>query len=452
MSTESSDEIVHEVEENEIHGVESPTDTSIPDTGNIMFDIYYSDDDDDEDDEDQQDGREITTETNGDSNNEDPVDHEGTASTAREVSDVESEPQVTPPIQKRRRRLPSPSTEKRPAKRSEGNENSQKAHPEKKAKSTKNLITANDNHQSSQRHASDTSDSDSSDIDESITISKKKPSSLFSPAEVDTLLKFRASYCSQHEISSYAFNEKIQGNARTNSSLRRLWDEIQEHVPSHDNSTPKQRRQAVVKACRRMFHNFIRRGRWTEAEDRKLTKLTRRYGNAWARIAPEMERMPEDVRDRWRNHTKALDTKSTSGWTKEEVKALRNAVGDCAAVTFESRRRGEKVRRRPSGAKGGKEGEDNDFESLVNWGVVSDKLGGKRDRMQCVYRWKTLKNNPHFDTEKILARGLKRLRKRNRYEESEEEEGDDPIEEDETVEEDEPGEDDIEDDESADQR
>ena len=447
IPTGSPEEVEIEAQGDATPAPESPIDTSSLIINGTVFDTYYPSDSDEE--QTQQQDYEGTTEVDQDSDHEEPAGEESEADDSIEASEAKPKAQVKPSLPKRKRH-PSPSTERVSTKRLQKNDSRAKPSLHTDGKLAKSLNKSKSTLEATKGGSVDDSDSDSDEsiIGENALTFKKPPPGLFSPIEVENLMKFRNSYCKEHGVSHRDFNFKIHANARTDRKLGILWTEIQECVlgPA-SNQTPRQRRQAVMKACRRIFHNYTKRGQWTKEEDRELAVLARKHGNAWSRIAEDMERMPEDVRDRWRNHTKVMATRTRSRWTREDVKALKRAVGDCAAATYESRRRGEEEqgglkrkesKKRNEAGAGAEKKTDADIEDLVIWGVVSDKLGGKRDRLQCASKWKALKEIPKFDVGAVLARGLKRLKKKRKEEGDDSEEEEEEEEEDDIVDETEP--------------
>ena len=86
-------------------------------------------------------------------------------------------------------------------------------------------------------------------------------------------------------------------------------------------------------------------------------------GQQWQKVAAVVGRNASDCRDRWRNHLENSEDRKTGPWTKEEEQELAQLVIEL------KNQRGELS--------------DND----IFWGVVSQKMGGKRGRQQCRIKW-----------------------------------------------------------------
>ncbi|GMG16628.1 unnamed protein product [[Candida] boidinii] len=130
--------------------------------------------------------------------------------------------------------------------------------------------------------------------------------------------------------------------------------------------------------------------------------------------------MPEDCRDRWRNYVKCGQNRATNKWTEDEEDKLREVVSllvkenseilgkrddeeeyeeeeemgqgddadvvnhDVDAIMKNEKTNGDKVKRKK------KKNNYNIGESLINWTIVSERMGGTRSRIQCRYKWNKL--------------------------------------------------------------
>jgi Myb-like DNA-binding protein REB1 len=100
----------------------------------------------------------------------------------------------------------------------------------------------------------------------------------------------------------------------------------------------------------------------------------------WKAIGLEMGRMPEDCRDRFRNYIKCGDNRNLNKWSPEEEDKLKEIVN-----LFISEQQEAKMK-----------------SPIINWTIVSEKMGGKRSRIQCRYKWnKLLKREATQRAEKL---------------------------------------------------
>ena len=210
---------------------------------------------------------------------------------------------------------------------------------------------------------------------------------MFTSSERDTLFRFRDSYCAENEMTEQQFADRIHASARNIPILNKFWTEICDEIPYRS-------RQSIQKFCRRQFHNFAKRGSWTKEEDAMLEQAVAVKGKSWKAVGEMCERMAEDCRDRYRNYIYNSSTRNKEEWTDSETKALCRAVAECMWLMSEERR----AREEEYGRRATAEGEaGNDLEAdemkLINWQIVSDKMGGKRSRLQCSYKWRRLQVN-----------------------------------------------------------
>ncbi|KAI9843555.1 MAG: RNA polymerase I enhancer binding protein [Sclerophora amabilis] len=207
-----------------------------------------------------------------------------------------------------------------------------------------------------------------------------KDRDIFTDSEIAKLKEFMAEYRAEHDLSKHELNEKIQGNARIKKSIGNFWDLVVEVLPYRD-------RASVMKVCRRRFHNFPKRGKWTHEEDQRLAVAEMEHPKRWKKIGEIMDRMPEDCRDRWRNYVKCGNKRKTDIWTEPEIESLRQAVKECKDALRDQKRQTGKsnITRRGSFT------DEQDEDDLLSWGVISEKMHGARSRLQCMYKWKKIK-------------------------------------------------------------
>ena len=202
----------------------------------------------------------------------------------------------------------------------------------------------------------------------------------FTDAELAKLFAFRDQYCEENSCTQQQFNIQIHANAHNNVKNIGFWNQVSEVLPYRT-------RHALQRVCRRRFHNFAKRGTWTAEEDKELREAHEEHGNKWKIIGEQIERLPEDCRDRWRNYLKDSKFRNRQEWTTFEVDCLKDAVEDCMAAMREANRQQKKPKANARDSVGQQGGEDKD---LINWVIVSERLGGSRSRLQCSWKWKQL--------------------------------------------------------------
>jgi hypothetical protein len=226
----------------------------------------------------------------------------------------------------------------------------------------------------------------------------------FTSEESAILYAFRDSYCAEHDLTHTQFAERIQANARNIPNLGGFWTEVCTQLPHRG-------RQPIQKFCRRQFHNFEKRGAWTAEDDEELRRAVAEKGKSWKAIGESCGRMAEDVRDRYRNYIHNSENRNSEGWTKNEIKALCRAVGECIWLVREDRRKAREAEFDRAGfaMEVDDEIEEAEAEKLVVWQSVSDRMGGSRGRLQCSYKWKQLKLAGRTNFRKELRRARRSL-------------------------------------------
>ncbi|KAI9723777.1 MAG: hypothetical protein M1812_001077 [Candelaria pacifica] len=223
----------------------------------------------------------------------------------------------------------------------------------------------------------------------------------FDDAEIALLAEFMENYRDYHDLSEHQLNEKVHMTGRGGGPKDGFWDEVCEVLPYRT-------RQSIMKVCRRRFHNYGKRGKWTPDEDDLLEQAQKEKPNKWKEIGETIGRLPEDCRDRWRNYLKCGDKRKTDVWTEREVMMLKRAVAECMEnMRIAKAKQAKQAGKVPikdgfgSFAVGPPEEEDEDTNvELINWLVVSEKMDNCRSRLQCMYKWKKLKQGEELELEK----------------------------------------------------
>ncbi|KZL82614.1 myb-like dna-binding domain-containing protein [Colletotrichum incanum] len=203
----------------------------------------------------------------------------------------------------------------------------------------------------------------------------------FSIDEMRNLTQAVEKYRDDHNLSQKEINDLIQMRNRKKIGVSNEKNGIQFDGQQFLDmwavicaAVPTRRRQKVIDVARQEFHNFkARGGGWTPKDDAKLEELHTKYKGSWVKIADEMSRHPNDVRDRYRNYVVCGGIETRRKWSEEEERELVEHV-----VT--SLRRIEKLPGNSHKAP----------LSLINWQSISELMGHKRSRLQCAKKFKTL--------------------------------------------------------------
>lgn len=206
----------------------------------------------------------------------------------------------------------------------------------------------------------------------------------YTAAEAEKLHRFRDSYCEANNMSVEQFNNHIQSNMRGNPTATEIFNECHEVLPYRP-------RMSVQKYCRRHFHNF-QRGTWSAGEDEMLKHAVAEKGNNWKAVSEMVGRMADDCRDRYRNYVHNSENRNREQWTNEEVQSFCNAIMYCMQALKDERRqvRIEKYGKDALDTDSGSDQELDDMK-VINWQIVSDRMGGMRSRLQCIFKWSQLK-------------------------------------------------------------
>ena len=225
----------------------------------------------------------------------------------------------------------------------------------------------------------------------------------------EVLHAFRKRYCREHEITDFAFNDLIHANAHNKPHMHKFWEELNDAVPHHQGTGS---RQNLQKRCRRLFHNFEKRGQWTEEEDDELRAAVARYGHSdWKAVSRTLERHHDDCRDRWRNNVSVNKRKAKQRWTPEESRRLAAVVGNCAAKLLTDRLsekwNSQRKRDRPPENEKYSFDQEDLVDLKVPWGAISDAHPG-RDRLSCRARWINMEKKD-WSLEGVTRDGMLRL-------------------------------------------
>jgi hypothetical protein len=187
----------------------------------------------------------------------------------------------------------------------------------------------------------------------------------FTPVECDMIENHLMGFIAASNLTREQLVALIQSSSR---DMSKIYVELATDVLPHRN------RRAVQRYCRRHYNNF-QRGRWNDEQDDLLRTAYAESPNRWVKIGERVGRMPEDCRDRWRNHV-SLDQRHTDVWTQDEEQRLATAVRECLRA-MEGKLEVALTR----------ENEDD----YIAWPVVVKKMNGSRNRLQCSMKWRKIK-------------------------------------------------------------
>ncbi|KAI1865639.1 hypothetical protein JX265_007962 [Neoarthrinium moseri] len=177
-----------------------------------------------------------------------------------------------------------------------------------------------------------------------------------------------------HKIDEDDMKDMIQKNPQI-AKTGEFWD----HVHA---ALPKRKRQKVINQARKIYHNFVARGSWTQEQHEELVRAFEIHGRNFKVIANLINRHSEDVRDRIRNYVICGDKRKTDVWSHEEegrlIQIIQEALDQIRQLKASEGAAGSDLLRR-------------DEEELIDWSLVSENMDHTRSRLQCLTKWKTLR-------------------------------------------------------------
>lgn len=213
---------------------------------------------------------------------------------------------------------------------------------------------------------------------------RNKVTGFFTPDEVETLESFKLGFCNDLRLSGDTFDLMVQHSKHDEDiefpcdsniiTKHDFWQEIYRILPNRD-------RRSIYRFMRRHFQASTQKPHhWTEEQDEELVSLHAKLGPKFAYIAKLIGRSADDVVQRWKNRLEHRDTMQWGRWSNEEVRGLLDAV----QAAYDSMAK--------TGVNVGKDVYEMD-ETLIGWGVVSDKMQNRRSRQQCADKWRKVRRS-----------------------------------------------------------
>ncbi|KAL1646387.1 RNA polymerase I enhancer binding protein [Diplodia intermedia] len=257
----------------------------------------------------------------------------------------------------------------------------------------------------------------------------------YTKKEVETLTRAIEVYREYNDLNQFQVNDIVQAgvfNEVHGKSCKEFWDEICPCLPNRWS------RETIIKFVRRKWHNFDKRGKWDPEEDQMLRVAYEKTPGQWTKIGEAVGRFADDCRDRWRNYLSCSETMASKRWHDSEVNELLNVVQDCLntllerlpgdkknywreelqsterrdiwrpdeirnlvrkmpdcmdalRTAFEEKHPRESKQKRATEKRRGSSATDGSV--VINWDLVSEKMGKKRSRLQIMSKWKALEHS-----------------------------------------------------------
>lgn len=234
---------------------------------------------------------------------------------------------------------------------------------------------------------------------------KKSSKGLGPGYQQKTAVNPKKSRAPQREVATGAWTtEELSALGSVVDQFRRAYDMTQPEVNAMIHERPdmtnpmhkdfwdgavaaihQRTRKQIVERTRRLYNNFVGRGRWDDEQKKELHELFDKHGTKFAEIASLVNRDQKDVRDYWRNHYVVFEHQRKWYWKPDETEKLKEAVEEALNKIRINRENNDQFRPRPR-AKGF------DDESLLDWQQISSAIGLTRSRQQCKWKWQDLKD------------------------------------------------------------
>ena len=183
----------------------------------------------------------------------------------------------------------------------------------------------------------------------------------FSEAEKVLAMKLTTKFCSEQNMSLETFKNIFFDNLGNGQGHQKRLSTFFVDVSQHFGGRPV---VAVYELLKRLYHPGNHRGSWTPEDDQILLREYQKHGPKWTLIGKELNRLAINCRDRynikWRHVGKVIN----GPWSLEEDEKLRNGI---------------KLSLENSG--------------VISWLWISEERVKTRTPLQCLHRWRIIKEN-----------------------------------------------------------
>ncbi len=221
--------------------------------------------------------------------------------------------------------------------------------------------------------------------------------------EWDLVAKEMKTHREMHNLSELEQIRLIHGPIRKNTQVYELFDTICDVLPGD------RRRWGIIKAIRRKYHDFERRGEWLPEEDLELENLIKQHGTKWSVIAELMCRMPEDIRDRYRSKVACGPRQRLGKWSFAETLQFKTIVHKCQLDAQRNVR--ERAFALPEKKRAAALEDDPAIIRFIDWERVSIEMARARSVDQCRRKWAILNEKGESGNERWMAK----LKRKKRY-------------------------------------
>ncbi|KAJ4421160.1 RNA polymerase I enhancer binding protein [Gnomoniopsis sp. IMI 355080] len=203
---------------------------------------------------------------------------------------------------------------------------------------------------------------------------KGKATGAWTQDELNALGKVVEDFMEEHSLPQDELNKLVQAVPnKAESTNKDFWDRAEQAIPQRT-------RKQITERARRIYHNFVARGTWTQEQKDEVHDLFETHPKKWKEIAAMINRDPKDVRDYWRNSYLVLESQIKSRWSKEEEERLREVMEEALSKIRIIRENNDQPLRNSRG-KGA------DDEAMIDWQQISAAMDLTRSRQQCKWKW-----------------------------------------------------------------
>lgn len=201
--------------------------------------------------------------------------------------------------------------------------------------------------------------------------SKTGQTGRFSDEEVQILLSWRDSFCTEHDLSGIEFNDLMTDSLRRGKTgWKHKFLTKGEFMQQFYDQLPQRNRRAMLRFRERHFQN-VEKSKWTTDEDKELRDLVKQLGPKWVQIGELMGRTQDAVSQRWRHQLNYGQGIHHGEWTTDELTKLEEEVQAIADA---------------------KDTHVDDEDLVIPWQAIALRIGTGRSGQQCSNRWRISTN------------------------------------------------------------